>query len=257
MIQPEAELRRICEGLIEEQGEIVLASFDRIDSAEALDADAIPFDVETWGDRYAEECEVQFLDLLFRGWQDGEEALAEVQGKGYDRAARRKYSYEVFDAEILSWAQQYVRHFGERVNRNFAKALTRSVADMLAEGATLREVRDGIEAKYFHGAPRRYRADTIARTESVRARRGGANQQWRQSGVVQAKFWKAIPATDWPCEFCAAMDGQRIGLEDEYFPLGGQMELPNGHRLQFSYEGVEHPPLHPRCRCTEVPELVE
>ena len=194
------------------------------------------------------------MELLFEGWEDGEAAIAAEQGKGYTR--RRRDAWDVFDANVLSWAHQYVRHFGERVNAHFADRITKVVAAGLADGDTLDGLRDRLNSAFFGDEAAGYRADTIARSESVRARRGGANESWRQSEIVEAKFWQVIPAAEWPCEFCEAMDGTMIGLDEEYWPLNGEMEV-DGHVLRFDYEAVKFPPLHPRCRCTERPKLAD
>lgn len=95
----------------------------------------------------------------------------------------------------------------------------------------------------------RYRATTIARTETIRAAADGQQNLWRQ-GVAQGiippsavRIWVASPDA---CPICKPMNGQRVGLEQEFRPgavrqAGGTFGRP---------DGVLTPPAHPRCRCS-------
>jgi len=53
------------------------------------------------------------------------------------------------------------------------------------------------------------------------------------------------------------MDGKTVGIADNYFDKGTEMESELGNTLGFEYDDVGHPPLHPQCRCCIVPVLVE
>ena len=46
-----------------------------------------------------------------------------------------------------------------------------------------------------------------------------------------------------------------VNLKDgyEFFDKGEIMENAKGGKLNFEYEDVGHPPLHPMCRCTVIP----
>lgn len=79
------------------------------------------------------------------------------------------------------------------------------------------------------------RADVIAHTEEMRATREGNQELWgqaREQGLLgddAVQEWQA--ETD-PCDECAELDGEQVGLGQE-FPKGGG----------------KGPPLHPRCKC--------
>jgi SPP1 gp7 family putative phage head morphogenesis protein len=81
----------------------------------------------------------------------------------------------------------------------------------------------------------RYRTETIARTEILRASNEGRNQAWQQGideGFInpqQEKEW-SVNADDRLCDICAPLDGQRVLVTAEW-PWGD-------------------PPIHPNCRCT-------
>lgn len=87
-----------------------------------------------------------------------------------------------------------------------------------------------------------YRAETIARTETIRAANVGQSVLWNQAasdGVLPAyrtrRLWIQTP-DDRTCDFCRS-------LKDQTTMLDGQW------RTRFG--AVSTPPLHPRCRCAQ------
>ena len=80
------------------------------------------------------------------------------------------------------------------------------------------------------------RADLSARTEIMMAVNEGQREAWRQAvdeGLLTGKEQRVWIAIEGACPACDALDGETAPLDGEY----------SG--------GVEGPPLHPRCRCTE------
>jgi SPP1 gp7 family putative phage head morphogenesis protein len=75
------------------------------------------------------------------------------------------------------------------------------------------------------------RAEMIARTETASAYSRGSLLAWEESGVVKEVEWLASD----PCPECAALDGMRVSLGDEFA------------------DGIAHPPAHPMCRCALSP----
>ena len=93
-----------------------------------------------------------------------------------------------------------------------------------------------------------YRSMRIARTETIRASNGAAQEAYRQSGVVSGKEWLAT-ADDRTCEDCIDMNGKILDLNANYFTKGEDEEA--------DYADIDGPPLHPDCRCTLVPIVEE
>ena len=104
----------------------------------------------------------------------------------------------------------------------------------------------------------------IARTEVSRASNEGTLMGYRQSGVVKGMQWWT--ATDErTCQFCSQMHGETFSIDEPIFKKGDTMtgklsllEQEQGKTpstLKFNYEAIEHPPLHPRCRCVLLPVL--
>ena len=89
----------------------------------------------------------------------------------------------------------------------------------------------------------RQRAVTIAQTEMAFAYNYGADEGIRQAqadfliGRCE-KIW-STSGDDRVCPDCAALDGQRIGMEDTFF---------SGNRVVYDENGL-YPPRHPRCAC--------
>jgi len=119
-----------------------------------------------------------------------------------------------------------------------ANAVNKLRQSMLEQGISVSKVEEAVSR--YADRLRKYRAETIARTETLTAANKGQRLAWEQAvdkGYLDpAKYereWVVTP-DDLLCEQCAEMQGMRA-------PIGGV--YPNG---------VEGPPLHPRCRCTEI-----
>ena len=87
-------------------------------------------------------------------------------------------------------------------------------------------------ADRYQTSVHRYRANTIARTETMRAASEGRVQAWGQGmtqGFIDPLWQKEWIAEADACPMCLSIDGKRIGVKDS-FPVG-------------------EPPAHPNCRC--------
>lgn len=82
------------------------------------------------------------------------------------------------------------------------------------------------------------RAETISRTESTDIEAEARHEAWdiaRDAGDIPDTSEVEWVSSGDPCPFCEEMDGQRVDL-------GESFQSPQ-------YGEVDHPPLHPRCRC--------
>jgi hypothetical protein len=86
----------------------------------------------------------------------------------------------------------------------------------------------------------KYRAETIARTETMRASNEGQRLLWnnaQRKGLIHRSAKR---------EWIATLGGPRRPTCERCLGLNGQTAPING-----TFEGgLEHPPAHPRCRCT-------
>jgi SPP1 gp7 family putative phage head morphogenesis protein len=108
------------------------------------------------------------------------------------------------------------------------KAVTNAVEEGASNQDLARVVRES-------GAFSKARAITIARSETAIADTQGAYAGWRASGVVAGKEWLASADC---CEDCALLDGEIVGLDDDF-------------------TGGADVPLHPNCECAVSPVLPE
>lgn len=99
------------------------------------------------------------------------------------------------------------------------------------------------------------RANMIARTEAIRSTNLAAHEAYRQSGVVEARQWLS-ERDDRTCPFCEEMDGKILALEEDFFKKGDQLVV-DGSTMKFEVDNVTFPPLHPLCRCTDIPVVVD
>jgi len=96
-----------------------------------------------------------------------------------------------------------------------------------------------------------YRAEMIARTETMRAANMGAFAEQRaqaSAGLFDAKtaqrIWQTTP-DDRACDECTDLDGQTVGFEQSFVLSADAESNTTGENMSG-----EVPPLHPMCRCT-------
>lgn len=121
-----------------------------------------------------------------------------------------------------------------RIDEATRELLRADVTAAMEEGWSNDKLAEALEQNYAFSEER---AETIARTETAFADVQGNLDAYRESGQVQGKRW--IVGDDC-CDECYELDGEEVGLEEEF---------PNG--------GGDAPPLHPNCRCDVVAILID
>lgn len=147
------------------------------------------------------------------------------------RAAIRTVVTEAFDAGMPPRETAKLIRASIGLTERDAGAVMKRQLKMLADGVNP-SVATAKAEKYADKLLRR-RAETIARTETMRASNEGQTQLWaqaREKGLLSATAMKVWIAYD-PCPICAPLDGEIVPL-DGVFSIGGD------------------PPAHPNCRCT-------
>jgi SPP1 gp7 family putative phage head morphogenesis protein len=127
-----------------------------------------------------------------------------------------------------------------------------TLAEGIQLGESLDKLRKRVESVYDDID--RYRANRLARTETLKASNAATNFAYKQTGYVKAKEWYVNPDS---CPICAEMEGKTVPLDDEFLPLGDSVDYTDeeGEEQSYpiSYDTIETPPLHPNCRCTILP----
>jgi SPP1 gp7 family putative phage head morphogenesis protein len=154
------------------------------------------------------------------------------------------------------FAVEFLREYAVGMVRDINETTRTQLRETLAEGFEAGEGIDKLEDRIeeiFKKATR-VRAEVIARTEALRASNFATVEAYRQSEVVSGKEW-LTERDDRTCPFCEELDGKIVELDGNYYDEGDTFTLGDS-KLEFEYE-VAQPPLHPDCRCTTIPVLIE
>ena len=152
--------------------------------------------------------------------------------------------------------ERYVAASTQKMAKNFnaetIAALNKTLAEGVQEGESLAKLKKRVQNVYAQA--KGYRAERIARTETLKASNKATVFAYKQTGYVKAKKWFANPGH---CDICAQLNGKTAGLDENYIELGGSVEYTDAEgkeqRYQVSYDDIENPPLHPNCRCAIIP----
>jgi SPP1 gp7 family putative phage head morphogenesis protein len=158
--------------------------------------------------------------------------------------------------EATKRVQKWLKERTYKFSFEMTEETNRLLGDSLAEGVKLGEgipkLRKRIEELFDN--MEKYRGERIARSEVIRASNFGAKEAYIQSDVVEKMEWLATN-DDRTCEFCAPLDGKKIGLSDTFFDKGDTYRGSDGNEILLDYDDIEHPPLHANCRCTIIPVI--
>ncbi len=98
----------------------------------------------------------------------------------------------------------------------------------------------------------RARAELMARTLTNWTYNEGAVTQYENSGITHAQW--LVTEDDATCEFCMSMENETLPLREQYAKAGDILSGIDGGEIVMGLD-VDHPPLHPHCRCTIVPVI--
>lgn len=177
--------------------------------------------------------------------------------------------FDMSDPAITEFIENRSRIVGEKVNAETDKQLRATLAEGINAGESFDELAARVEQVY--GAAAGYRAERIARTETIRAESFASQVAWQQSGLVSAKEWY-VSHDDRLCPFCRPMDGKIVGLDKSYYKQGTSLTVPqldnegnpvlddDGNEktttIKLDFDDIDGPPLHANCRCTLLPVLI-
>lgn len=179
---------------------------------------------------------------------------------------RVEMAFDIANPEAIAWAEQHAAELVTDVTMEARAAIRTVVTDAFDAGMPPREtaklirasiglterdagavmkrqlkmLADGVDPSVATAKAEKYaakllrrRAETIARTETMRASNEGQAQLWKQArekGLLPATMKKVWIAFD-PCPICAPLAGETVPV-DATFSIGSD------------------PPAHPNCRCT-------
>jgi len=145
-------------------------------------------------------------------------------------------------SKILAWVKKQEKLKSKLVNETTMQDVDKIISQLRAEGAS---IPDMVKATrdYFGGIS--YRAERVARTETISCNNASAHETYAENGVTKQEWLSTSDDRTRPDHVEA--DGQVAGI-DEGFTVGGETLLypgdPNG-----SAENVI------QCRCTLIPVI--
>jgi hypothetical protein len=132
-------------------------------------------------------------------------------------------------------------------NTDTLKALETTITEGQKNGESLAKIKKRVEQTYSDA--KGYRAERIARTESLRASNGTAEMVYKQNGYSQVE-WFINPGA---CEFCRTYAGQTKSIGTSFTNIGDVITAESGSTMRIEYDNIDTPPLHPNCTCSLIP----
>lgn len=151
--------------------------------------------------------------------------------------------------ELIKLVENRIKEISGVYNTDTILKLQETLAEGQASGESLVKLKKRVE-EVFDGA-KGYRAERIARTESLHTSNLTAEYSYKQSGYTKLRYF----ANPGACEFCRALDGTTRELGTNFVNLGGTVTGDEGGLLAVSYADIDVPPTHVNCRCSIVPEV--
>ncbi|KKN71409.1 hypothetical protein LCGC14_0421310 [marine sediment metagenome] len=232
-------------------GLTVLENFDKdadafkryqpIDKDRAADFVSGWFDMQKWNIELAAKKD-PFVRATFMA--GGERALASIT---------TERMFDPLNPKVEASLAKHRSGSVQSINGSIIKGLRKDLGKGLAEGEGVAVLRKRV-AVHFENLER-FAAVRIARAEAIWAWNEGALQGYIQSGVVHKKIWVSSGDSR-TCDFCPTLDGKVVDVEVNYFGKGDTLTVDES-TLNFEYENVGHPPLHPSCRCAIAPVIEE
>jgi len=190
------------------------------------------------------------FDLIRDLTVDAKQTIQEVLTRAFQEGGHPyEQAIEIRDAIGLTRMQEraLLNYRNELETGKFRDALDRALRDGRYDRSLLASLKNGkgLSQDRIDAMVDRYRqnylthrAQTIARTETIRASNSGQRELWRQAqeqgllGVGVRRKW-VTSGDDRTCDECDDLDGKLAGLDEEFEP--GIMEPPDPH---------------PSCRCS-------
>lgn len=183
-------------------------------------------------------------ELVAQGWTQGLDRLG-IAG-----------SFDITNEDALEFLDSYTMRFSQSYLDVTAGQVSDLIKSAIEEGQSIGEIADALMAK-FPDDLNAMRAERIARTEWSRAQNAGQVAAWGSQGVT-ALVWRTSPDC---CSFCQQLDGKTVGIGEGFAPVGTIIEAEDDFgdpiSMQVDYVDVQHPPLHPHCRCNLDPVEID
>ena len=153
----------------------------------------------------------------------------------------------VMTDEIRKAVEVNMKQISGLYNADTLKALEKTISEGQTAGESLVKIKKRVET-VFNDA-KGYRAERIARTETLHASNQTAEQVYFQNGYSYVE-WFVNPGA---CDFCLTYAGQTKEIGNNFVNIGDIISTDKGDTMRIEYSDIDVPPLHPNCTCSLVP----
>lgn len=149
-------------------------------------------------------------------------------------------------SELRTIMETDIKQISGVFNSDTLTQLQKTLAAGQADGESLVSLKKRVEKVYTDA--KGYRAERIARTESLRMSNATAEQVYKANGYTQVQ-WFINPGA---CEFCKTFAGRTKTIGTNYVSLGDVISAGD-KQMKNDYRDISTPPLHPNCTCSLIP----
>jgi HK97 family phage portal protein len=152
-------------------------------------------------------------------------------------------SFALTNDEAVKFASKHTSVLAGEIAEHSLDTVQNTISKGIKEGLTVGGIRKRLEGQFTDWTTKR--AETVARTETLRAANMGSLEILKKGGVGY-KQW--IAASD-ACATCAALNDEVYPVDDLFVDKGDTIASTE-IKIENTYMAMPSPPLHPRCRCT-------
>jgi len=149
--------------------------------------------------------------------------------------------------ELRKTVEVQIQQIAGVYNTDTITALEKTLTEGQKAGESLVKLKKRVESVYLDA--KGYRAERIARTESLKASNRTAEQVYKQNGYAEVE-WFINPGA---CEFCRTYAGRTKKIGSTFTNIGDVITGDSGGTMRIEYADIDTPPLHPNCACSLVP----
>ena len=136
-------------------------------------------------------------------------------------AGDTEHEFKMSDA-LAAALKHSTGRMADNFNNDTLDALTATLTEGVQAGESLGKLTNRVEDVYSSATG--YRAERIARSETQNASGEATIAAYKQTGYVVSKKWFANPGA---CEFCEALDGSIVGLDENFVDKGDSISGTN------------------------------
>ena len=183
-------------------------------------------------------------DLLQQILTDGSLEAAAQGKQTVERQLGMSLSWDYLQPAVTDWAAGNAGQLVSNVTDGIKDDIRSQILQGLSDGKTVFDIRDELQNLTDEQGQQIFsqsRAETIARTEVIRAHTQGAIKSYIESGVVRGLKW--LDGQSGACMECQALNGVIKPIGEPFFfdPTFGDGQLPR----------------HPNCRCAIAPVTID